>query len=161
MADDATKETSPTRHGGGKLLVLLAILAAIGAGSTGFAMAWLGWIPSAEQTATSTEPGVKGAPDVAFVPVDVVTIPLGKAGDHQILRLGSQLEVPPDRASEVAHLMPRILDVINTYLRAVDVAELGDPSALLRIRVHLLRRIRIVTGDDSVRDLLITEFLLN
>jgi flagellar FliL protein len=57
--------------------------------------------------------------------------------------------------------MPRILDVLNGYLRAIDIAQLEDPSALLRIRAHMLRRIQIVTGEGRVRDLLITEFVLN
>jgi len=31
----------------------------------------------------------------------------------------------------------------------------------VRIRAHLLRRIQIVTGEGRVRDLLVTEFVLN
>ena len=58
-------------------------------------------------------------------------------------------------------LMPRVLDVINTYLRAVEVRQLEDPAALTLIRSHLLRRIQLVTGDGRVNDLLITEFIVN
>ena len=52
-------------------------------------------------------------------------------------------------------LMPRIQDVLNSYLRAVEVRQLEDPSALLRLRAQMLRRVQIVTGEGRVRDLLI------
>jgi flagellar FliL protein len=57
--------------------------------------------------------------------------------------------------------LPRIVDVMNSYLRAIDPAEFDDSAALVRMRVQLLRRIQIVTGDGRVRDLLVTEFVLN
>jgi flagellar FliL protein len=98
---------------------------------------------------------------VAFVPVTPVVISLGGASSSRHLRMTAQLEVGPTFAAEVAHLMPRILDILNGYLRAVEVAELENPSALVRIRAQLLRRIQIVTGEGRVRDLLITEFVLN
>ena len=50
--------------------------------------------------------------------------------------------------------MPRILDVLNSYLRAVELADLEDPSAMVRLRAQMLRRVQIVTGEGRVRDLL-------
>jgi flagellar FliL protein len=61
----------------------------------------------------------------------------------------------------VTLLIPRILDVINGYLRSVEVAELAYPNALVRLRSQMLRRILIVTGEGRVRDLLVTEFVLH
>ena len=57
--------------------------------------------------------------------------------------------------------MPRVMDVINSYLRVLDRQELTDPRTLARLRAQLLRRIQIVTGDVLVRDLLVTEFVVN
>jgi flagellar protein FliL len=57
--------------------------------------------------------------------------------------------------------MPRIVDVLNGYLRAVEVREFEDPAALVRLRAQMLRRVQIVTGEGRVRDLLVTEFVLN
>ena len=51
--------------------------------------------------------------------------------------------------------------VMNSYLRALDTAALEDPAGLVRMRAQMLRRIQMVTGDGRVRDLLITEFVLN
>jgi flagellar FliL protein len=162
MADDANQQPPTAPERSGRMMIVLAIPAAIVAGAAGFAAAWMGLVPiSGHADHGAVEGTHQPSPDVAFVPIDAVTIPLGEAGRHQLLRLGAQLEVAPAQAANVAHLMPRILDVINAYLRAVDVAELDDRAALVRIRAHLLRRIKIVTGDTGVRDLLITEFLLN
>ena len=57
--------------------------------------------------------------------------------------------------------MPRVLDTLNTYLRAVDVADLENPAALAKLRAQMLRRVQVVTGEGRVRDLLVTEFVLN
>lgn len=100
-------------------------------------------------------------PDIAFVPVEPLVISLGAASDSRHLLFTSQLEVNASHAEEVTLLLPRILDVLNGYLRAVAVSELEDPTALVRLRAQMLRRIQIVSGEGRVRDLLITEFVLN
>jgi flagellar FliL protein len=73
----------------------------------------------------------------------------------------AQLEVEPAYSQEVTDLMPRIVDVLNGYLRAVKVAELEDPTALIRLRAQMLRRVQVVVGDGRVKDILIMEFVLN
>lgn len=93
-----------------------------------------------------------------FVPIDPMVISLGGQSQHQ-LRFNAQLEVASAKQSDVENLMPRILDVLNGYLRAVDVADLQSPTALVKLRVQMLRRIQLVTGDGHVKDLLITEFV--
>jgi flagellar FliL protein len=57
--------------------------------------------------------------------------------------------------------MPRIVDVTNTYLRALKLADLEDSQALIRLRAQLLRRMQVVTGEGRINDLLIMEFVLN
>lgn len=100
-------------------------------------------------------------PAIAFVPLEPVTITLGDVAANNHLRFAAQLEVNLAYQADVVLLTPRILDVINGYLRAVEVRELGDPNALVRLRSQMLRRIQIVTGEGRVRDLLVTEFVLN
>jgi len=93
-----------------------------------------------------------------FVPIDPLVVSLGGQSQHQ-LRFNAQLEVAPEKQADVENLMPRILDVLNGYLRAVDVADLQSPTALVKLRVQMLRRIQLVTGDGHVKDLLIMEFV--
>ena len=89
----------------------------------------------------------------------MISLPPGASARH--LRFAGQLEVTPEHAAEVSGLMPRVLDVLNTYLRAVEVRDLEEPAALARLRAQMLRRIQVVTGEGRVRDLLIAEFVLN
>jgi len=102
-----------------------------------------------------------GTPEIAFVAIDPVIVSLGSATENRHLKFTSQLEVEKMYASEVSLLLPRILDVLNSYLSAVDPTTLQGNAAIVRVRAQLLRRIQIVTGEGRVRDLLITEFVLN
>ena len=147
--------------------LLLALVVAVAGGGGGFYATFSGMIGGsgtamAEAGGGDGHGGATGAASaVAFVPVTPVVISLGEASSSRHLRMSAQLEVAPAFSGEVTHLMPRILDVLNGYLRAIEVAEVENPAALVRIRAQLLRRIQIVTGEGRVRDLLITEFVLN
>ncbi len=110
----------------------------------------------------SSEDGDKpDGPTAAFVPIEPLVISIAGTGGTRFLRFGAQLEVPPEHEAEVAAIMPRIVDVLNGYLRAVDLEELADPDVLVRLRGQMLRRVQVVTGQKQVRDLLIMEFVLN
>ncbi len=39
--------------------------------------------------------------------------------------------------------------------------DLENPAAIQRLRAQMLRRVQVVTGEGRVRDLLVTEFILN
>jgi flagellar protein FliL len=140
--------------------ILIGVVLALVLGGAGFYATWSGLILGAKHSETGAET-VGPLPDIAFVPIDPIVISLGKGATSKHLRFTSQLEVNKAMSSDVTLLLPRILDVLNGYLRAIDVAQLEDPSALIRIRAQMLRRIQIVTGEGRVRDLLITEFVLN
>lgn len=112
----------------------------------------------AEEMVTHVRPELD---DVAFVALDPLVITLGSETHGRYLLFSAALEVDPDDEDEVTHLLPRVLDVLNSYLRVIDMNELNDPRALVRLRAQLLRRIQIVTGDVLVRDLLVTEFVVN
>lgn len=98
---------------------------------------------------------------VAFVPIDPLTINLGRGSARSYLRFRAELEVEPLAQSEVTALLPRIMDVLNGYLRAVAVSDLEEPTALIKLRAQMLRRVQIVVGEGRVRDLLVMEFVLN
>lgn len=100
-------------------------------------------------------------PPVGFVPLEPLVISLGSGNSNPHLRFRGELEVRPGAEGDVAKLTPRVMDVLNTYLRAVAVSDLEDPAALITLRAQMLRRIQLVTGEGNVRDLLIMEFVLN
>jgi flagellar FliL protein len=99
-------------------------------------------------------------PDITYVPVDPLVVSLTENGQMQHLRFRAQLEVGKKYRADVELLLPRIVDVLNGYLRALELSDLKDPLALTRLRAQMLRRIQIVVGEGRVRDLLIMEFVL-
>ena len=98
---------------------------------------------------------------LAFIEMEPIVITLRKASGIKHLRFNAQLEVDALHQAEVEKVLPRVVDVLNSYLRALELEDLSDPMALPRLRAQMLRRINIATGQGRVRDLLIMEFVLN
>lgn len=154
---DVPQDVAPKKKSK-KPLIIGAILALV-LGGAGFYATFAGLILApAEDHATED---VAALPDIAFVPVEPLVISLGAGATNRHLRFTSQLEVAGNHAADVTLLLPRIMDVMNSYLRAIEVAALEDPAGLVRMRAQMLRRIQMVTGEGRVRDLLVTEFVLN
>jgi flagellar protein FliL len=99
--------------------------------------------------------------DIAYVPIPPLVINLGVGSGARHLRFTAQVEANAPYAADVERLIPRIVDVLNGYLRAVDLRDIEDRSALVRLRAQMLRRIQLVTGAGRVRDLLVMEFVVN
>jgi len=156
-AEDVPKKKS-------KKPLLIGLVLALLLGGGGFYAVYSGMIlgakPTEEATAEHPTPA-DSLPPIAFVPIDPLIISLGPRADSRHLRFRAELEVNPDYQADVETLLPRVLDVLNSYLRAVDLRDIEDPSALINLRAQMLRRIQLVTGEGRVRDLLIMEFVLN
>ena len=144
-----------------KLPLILGLAGALVLGGGGFYAVWSGLLFAPAESHAAEGPEVAALPDVQFVPIEPLVISLGPSAQSNHLRFTAQLEVNSAHSAEVTHLLPRILDVLNGYLRAVEMTELENPAALVRLRAQMLRRIQIVTGEGRVRDLLVTEFVLN
>mgnify|MGYP001032564453 CR=1 FL=1 len=108
-----------------------------------------------------SEAAAKILGNVAFVPLDPIMVSMPPGSPSRHLRFAGQLEVVPGKAEAVVAVMPRILDVLNTYLRAVEVSDLEEPASAARLRAQMLRRVQVVTGEGLVKDLLVTEFVMN
>jgi flagellar FliL protein len=158
MSEPSEGVTDEPPRGRKKLILVSLVLAAIGAGGGYFASA-SGLLPVAAGAGKDREQSATR--DTAFLPVDPIVISLGSTATNRHLSFRAQLEVPSDAMPEVSGLMPRIVDVLNSYLRAVDVREFDSPHGLVRMRAQMLRRVQIIVGDAKVRDLLVMEFVLN
>lgn len=160
-------ETEPQKKKGGKGLIIGVVLALI-MGGAGFYIGSSGMLSSGSSKDPSTSADIsekemkpEDLPKLDFVEIEPVLIALARESERRHLRFRGHLEVAGDYKEDVEKLMPRILDVLNSYLRAVELKQLEDPAGLLRLRAQMLRRIQIVTGEGRVRDLLISEFVLN
>jgi len=164
MADqEETEEETPKKKS--KMPMILGLVLALAGGGGGFYAVNSGLIlggdsQATEDTADAPEM-INEMPDVAFIPIDPLVISLGEGGNSSHLRFRAQLEVGSAHQYEIERLLPRVVDVMNNYLRALDPKDLEDRSILVRLRAQMLRRIQIVTGGGRVKDLLIMEFVLN
>lgn len=150
-----------------KLPIILGLSLALILGGGGFYAVYSGMILSPEgenihaENASEEEMEKLPLPAMAFIPLQPLVINLTSSSGTRYLKFNAQLEVEPDSVTEVTELLPRVVDVLNGYLRAVSIEELERPSALIRLRAQMLRRVQIVTGEGRVRDLLVMEFVVN
>ena len=165
MSEAVVSDAEPAGKPKGKLGLILGLAGAVVLGGGGFYAAWSGMIdPGALLRSGSGGDGAAadhGEAAANFVPIDPILVSLGPDARARHLRFSGQLDVAPEHAAAVQAQMPRVVDALNTYLRAVEVRDLEDPAALTRLRAQMLRRVQTVTGDAQVRDLLVTEFVLN
>ncbi|MEZ5885811.1 MAG: flagellar basal body-associated FliL family protein [Paracoccaceae bacterium] len=157
-AQEAPKKKSKT-----PLVIGLVLMLALG--GAGFFAVYGGLLLAPHETdpdsPVAEAGGAEPLPEIAFVPITPLVVSLGPGAGGRFLHFTAQIEVEKHYAADVTLLLPRILDVLNGYLRAVGTGELEDPDALVRLRSQMLRRVQLVAGEGRVRDLLVTEFVIN
>lgn len=153
------EETTPQKKS--KLPYIIGLLLMLLGGGGAFYAVWSGMILAPQTEEQPIEEETTALPDIAFVAIDPIVIALGETANNAQLRMSSQLEVEKKRLAEVELLKPRVLDVLNSYLRAVEIRQLQDPGALIKLRAQMFRRVQIATGEGRVRNFLITEFVVN
>lgn len=138
----------------GKLLLPLLVVLL---GGAGFASTYLGfWSPAALLSGGHAKAGSE-EPQVDFVVVPTVEVPLPGPGRRSVM-LSASIETDVAERERVEHLMPRVSDAFTTFLSEVDPAAYEKRGVLEIIRGELVTRTRFVLGEDTVKDLLITEF---
>lgn len=161
MADAATIE-APDETKSSKMPMVIGLVLLLAGGGAGFFATWSGMIFNSESAeAPEEEINHETSPKVVFIPLEPITVSLPQQSEQKYLRFRAQLEVAYKHASEVEQLTPRVIDVLNSYLRAIELRDIQEPSALTQLRAQMLRRVKVVTGPDRVKDLLIMEFVLN
>ncbi len=179
-APEADTEAEETPKKGGKGL-LFGLIGAVVLGGVTFFGVFSGMIPVPSAIAgmfgAAPEEGDEYAKDdkgdegekkdystaeiPTFIPVEPIIISLGPQSRSTHLKLRVDIEVDPAAKAQVESVTPRVTDVLNTYLRAVDERDFEQPRAMMRLRAQMLRRVQLVAPEGSVRDLLIQEFVLN
>lgn len=159
---DATSEEVETPKAASKLPLILGVVLALAGAAAGYLGVAKFMGKGAESAPVAKEdPGPDPLPDIAYVAMDPLLVSLMEDRVSKHLRFRAQLEVNADYLSDVELIMPRIVDVLNGYLRALEPEDLRDPMALTRLRAQMLRRVQVVAGAGRVRDVLIMEFVLN
>ena len=143
--------------------LLIGLISAIALGGGAFFAVAEGWVLAhkTENTRGASAATVQVPSErPTFVPLDPLLVSIARTEPARQLRFEATLEVAPDAEGDIRALMPRIMDVANTYLRATELSDLRDPASLMRIRSQMLRRIQVITESDGVHDLLVTKFLV-
>ncbi len=158
----------PKKKGGGVKSLVFGIVAAVALGGAGFYLTSSGLLnlpvigggkPSAAHADASSHGDV--AENLSFLPLETIMISLPRGSSAKFLKFTGELEVEPGQMENVTQVLPRIQDVLNTYLRAVDVKDIETPASATMLRAQMLRRVQIVAGEGRIRDVLVTEFVLN
>jgi len=159
---DATAGSAEAPKKGSKLPLILGLVLAIVGGGAGFYVMYSGMLGGGEsKEVVKPEAALDALPDISFVALDPIIVSTAASQGTRHLRFRAQLEVPSAYQDEVTSITPRVIDVLNSYLRAIEFKDFEDPTALVRLRSQMLRRVQVVTGEGRVRDLLIMEFVLN
>lgn len=163
MANEETDSTEDTEKKRSKLPLIIGLVLALAGGAGGFFAVQSGLLFGSDSKAAQEDGHATDMdlPDVAFVPIEPIIVTLATEEGLRHLKFSAQLEVPPKAKSNVEALLPRVVDVFNSYLRAVKLSDLEEPTALIKFRSHLLRRAELVLGDGAVNNILIMEFVLN
>ena len=132
MADDAAPPDAPKRKKGLLIPLIVGVVLAAAGGGGGYWAVTAGPFapePAQPETAEADDSQRPDQPPVAvsFVPLDTLVISLGPEETSRHLLFTAELEVDPVHAEEVAHLSPRVLDVLNSYLRVISVAPVAVP----------------------------------
>ena len=152
---------SPPKRGGLIKWLIVVVAALIGGGGSFFLVS-SGVLFGPEVAEEKGEPEGSDVGDVpTFIAIPEIRIALGSAETRRQLLLKAHIETKSEYSERIELLFPRIVDVLNTYLRAVDLRMLEDPRALIRLRAQMLHRVQIVVGPEAVTDFLITEFVLS
>ena len=157
MADDQTEEGDvPKKKGKGGLVIGLVLAMVAGGGAFAFTSGMIGGGGS-----KGAKTSVTLSDDLAFVPIEPMTVAVGRPSDRRYLRFRAELEVGKTYKEDVEAMMPRVVDVLNTYLQSLDMGDIENPSSLLTLRSQMRRRVDLVVGGNRVHDLLVMEFVVN
>ena len=162
---DASELNEPPVKKKSKLPSILGIVFLIIGASVGFSIVSTGLIlgdNAASEVAgekVTTERSERITP--TFMALDPILVTISQNGENRLVRFTAQLEVNPDNLQEVELVKPRIVDILNGYLRALNIEELEASNAITKIRTQMLHRARIVTGENRINDLLVMELIIN
>lgn len=155
-------DAKPAKKGGkGKLILIAVPVVLIGAGAglwfTGILPHLLGMDKHEEHVEEVAKPV---PPTFVDVPEMVANLN-GGARKPSYVKLNARVEVPkPDDVEKVKAAMPRLQDMMQTYLREMRPEELHGSAGVYRLREELLVRANAAVAPAKVSDVLFTQMLI-
>jgi flagellar protein FliL len=157
---DKNNDNAPAPKKKGKLGLILVIFGILLAAGGGIAVGYLGLIPPALLGGSKAKAKLPNIEETIFVKLPPIIIPLGENANAKHLRAIFTVETDPTYENRIKKLQPRLMDMLNTYLRAIEEKELTNPERFQNLQAQMLRRARLVAGEGAVKNLLVQEFIL-
>lgn len=155
-------DDKPAKKGGkGKLILIAVPVVLIGAGAGLWFTGILPHLLGIDKHEEHVEEVAKPVPPT-FVDVPEMVANLnGGARKTSYVKLNARVEVPkPDDVEKVKAAMPRLQDMMQTYLREMRPEELHGSAGVYRLREELLVRANAAVAPAKVSDVLFTQMLI-
>lgn len=155
QTDDSAPAAAPAAKRGSKLVaaIAVAVLVLAGAGS------WLFFFRHHEDVRAEA-PAPKPA---SFIEVPDILVNLsGQPGERvQYLKVKIVLEVKEEKqVDQIKPTMPRITDILQTYLRELRPNDLNGSVGMFRLKEELTRRVNTVISPGLVNAVLFKEIFI-
>lgn len=150
-------DSSPKKSKLGIIFAILGILIACGGG---VAVGYLGLIPTDLFNKENKQEKLPDIKNTVFIKLPPIIIPLGENAKAKHLKAVFSVETDKNYSERIDKLQPRLMDMLNTYLRAVEEKELTNPERFQNLQAQMLRRARLVAGESAIKNILVQEFIL-
>jgi len=137
------------------MIIAAAGLLVVGGGAGAYFYFFSG--PSHEKPAQVT------AKPAIFVDLPDVLVNLSNAASErtQYLKVKIVLELPnPEVVTQIQPLMPRVMDIFQTYLRELRPTDLDGSAGLYRLKEELTRRVNAAVEPNRVTAVLFKEIVI-
>jgi flagellar FliL protein len=158
---DETTEKPAKKGGKGKLILIAVPVVVLLAGAdlwfSGILPHLLGMNKQEEKLAELAKPV---PPSYLDVPEMIANLN-GSAHKPSYVKLAARIEIPkPEDVEKVKAALPRLQDMMQTYLREMRPEELRGSAGTYRLREELLVRANAAVAPAKVSDVLFTQMLV-
>ena len=158
---DATEEKPAKKAGKGKLILIAVpvVLLLLGGGLwfTGILPHMLGMDKQEERVGEAAKPV---PPSYLDIPEMIANL---NNNMHKVayVKLSARVEIPkPEDVEKVKAALPRLQDMMQTYLREMRPEELRGSAGTYRLREELLVRANVAVAPARISDVLFTQMLV-
>ena len=158
---DETAEKPAKKGGKGKLILIavpvVLLLAGGGLWFSGILPHVLGMDKRAEHAEEAAKPVAASYVDVPEMVANL------NSNSHKpsYVKLSARIEVPkPEDVEKVKTALPRLQDMMQTYLREMRPEELRGSAGTYRLREELLVRANVAVAPAKISDVLFTQMLV-
>jgi flagellar protein FliL len=137
-------------------LILTVVAAVVGLGGVG------GGAYHFMSSRSEAAPAAKVAPPPVFFDMPDILVNLSSTGDRtQYLKVKVVLELPDEQMkAQIEPLMPRVMDMFQTYLRELRANDLDGSAGLYRLKEELTRRVNAAIAPEHINAVLFKEIVV-